>query len=203
MVLDSYRSDSKRFLTPAGKAFAGAGISANSLTYTSLLLAVLAAYLIYSGVLLYLPFASILILISSLLDALDGEVARITGTASKRGDFLDHAIDRYADLILLLGIMFSPYAGLEMGVFAVSGVMLTSYMGTQAQALGCGRNYRGVLGRADRLVLLILAPLIQYPFGHGPVYELTAFQFLLLWFAIAGHATAVQRGVQIWGELGK
>jgi archaetidylinositol phosphate synthase len=86
--------------------------------------------------------------------------------------------------------------------------MLTSYMGTQAQALGVGRDYSGVLGRADRLVLLLFAPLIQYvilfQYTDGSVPWLMNFTFLeiiMIWFFIAGNVTALHRARRIWVDL--
>ena len=38
----------------------------------------------------------------------------------------------------------------QIGVFALTGVLMSSYLGTQAQAVGVGRYYGGILGRADR-----------------------------------------------------
>jgi archaetidylinositol phosphate synthase len=95
-------------------------------------------------------------------------------------------------------------------------VLLTSYMGTQSQAVGAGRLYAGLLGRADRVVLLTLAPLAQIVFmvllpgsptvpqGYLSivgVVSLSAFEMVMLWFAVVGNITAVQRAVQIWRNL--
>ncbi len=40
----------------------------------------------------------------------------------------------------------------QIGVFALTGVLMASYLGTQAQAVGVGRYYGGLLGRSDRSV---------------------------------------------------
>ena len=53
---------------------------------------------------------------SSLFDALDGKVARITDSSSARGDLLDHVFDRYSDIFILGGITFSPYCPMEVGL---------------------------------------------------------------------------------------
>src|SRR5438046_10076189 len=97
------------------------------------------------------------------------------------------------------------YCRLGVGTLALLGVLLTSYMGTQAQAVGQGRVYGGVLGRADRLVLLFVGCLIQWivaPSGgvaagagglaFGPV------EGFMVRFALLGHATAAQRAMQSW-----
>ena len=108
-----------------------------------------------------LPLASALVITSGFFDALDGKVARLTGRTSKRGDLLDHILDRYSDVVMIGAIAVSAWCNPYIGLLALTGVLLTSYMGTQAQAVGAGRLYSGLLGRADRLVLLCLAPLLE------------------------------------------
>jgi len=145
--------------------------------------------------------------LNGLLDALDGKVARLIAKESRRGDFVDHVIDRYSDIFILVGIALSAYCSIIIGLFAIIGVMLASYMGTQAQALGLRREYRGALGRADRLVLLIAIPLIQYLFydlsnGFGEdLFGLTLIGWMMVYFGVAGNLTAIQRAIVIWKSL--
>jgi archaetidylinositol phosphate synthase len=157
-----------------------------------------------------LALASVCVFLNGFLDAVDGHVARITKRHSKRGDLFDHAIDRYSDIFIIGGIMLSPYCNTVLGALALIAVLMTSYMGTQAQALGCGRNYSGLLGRADRLVILIFVPLVQMgvnyyiPTGKLPLpglLELTILEFTMIWFIVAGNITAVHRGILSWREL--
>jgi archaetidylinositol phosphate synthase len=169
-----------------------------------------------SGWSLLLLFASLVVAVSSLLDALDGKVAKMTGKAGLRGDFLDHVADRYADLFIMVGIIASAYCGWLIGILALTGVFMTSYLGTQAQAVGVKRDYGGVLGRADRLALLILAPIAQYLvilFWADPVIftvplpwmdmPLTPMEMMMLWFGLAGHFTAAQRALRTWRALSR
>ncbi len=180
------------------------------LTWISLAAIAPAAWLIYIGGRAALLGAFGLVLLSSLMDALDGKVARITAKASPRGDFLDHTIDRYADILLLGGIMFSPYCSTFLGFLALVGVLMTSYMGTQAQAVGLGRMYGGFLGRADRLVILLVALFLQGVVDPGASLAFGAagalFTFLgwaMVVFTLFGNATAVYRGLRIWRGLSR
>ena len=77
---------------------------------------------------------------------------------------------------------------------------MSSYLGTQAQAVGAGRFYGGVLGRADRLVLLMAGGIIAY-FVPAGVYGLSILGWALLIFGVLGHFTAVQRFIHVWKEL--
>ncbi|MEA3190386.1 MAG: archaetidylinositol phosphate synthase [Thermoplasmata archaeon] len=139
--------------------------------------------------------------LNSILDLLDGKVAKLTNQATPRGDFLDHAIDRFSDTAFLVGIALSPWSPTPwIGLLAVGFTLLTSYMGTQAQAVGLKRNYGGWLGRADRMVLLLFLPLIQFGWSEwngGPLMVLgraTNFlELVMAYFAVVGALTTVQR----------
>jgi len=93
-------------------------------------------------------------------------------------------------------------------IIGLLGALSTSYMGTQAQAAGAKRDYQGILGRADRLVILTLAPIIQFVLIYVGItqyglaeYEFTFFEYVMLYFAIAGNITAVQRAVNTWRRI--
>lgn len=189
-------------------------VNPDVLSAVAIALAAVAGILFYlSGEWYWLLIVAVAVLMASaLMDALDGKVAKLSGKASVRGDFLDHVLDRYADIFLLLGIMLSGYCDWLIGVMGLTGVLMTSYLGTQAQAVGVQRDYSGILGRADRLVLMMLVPIVLWGmlffWNTSVVYTLpyfdialTPFDLLLLWFALAGHITAIQRGRKIWREL--
>ena len=98
--------------------------------------------------------------------ALDGAVARAYDKVSKYGDWLDHTIDRLVDIALLVAIgLNSEWTVHWLGWAAATLTLLGSYMGTQAQSVGLGRNYGG-FGRADRLVVtfvgLILGAIMAF-----------------------------------------
>ena len=156
---------------------------------------------------MFLLFAALMVGANGLLDALDGKIARMQERESKRGDFVDHVIDRYSDVFILAGVALGVHCSVFVGLFAVIGVMLASYMGTQAQALGLRREYRGILGRADRLALLIIIPLVQFllmslDVGVGEdLFGYSLIGWMMLYFGIAGNVTAVQRAHLIWKSL--
>jgi archaetidylinositol phosphate synthase len=139
---------------------------------------------------LYLTGA-VLVFCNGWLDILDGALARKQGTDSSGGDLLDHVIDRYADILVVAGLAAGSGRYL-LGFLAVTGVLMTSYLGTQAEAVGLDRVYGGVVGRADRLAIIggvtaIAAVARPTPAGLGPV------GWLLVFLAVVGHLTALQR----------
>jgi archaetidylinositol phosphate synthase len=144
----------------------------------------------------FLLFAVLFVFLNGLFDAIDGKVAKLTHKASARGDFLDHVLDRYADVFMVGALALSPWCRSPIGLLAIVGVLLTSYMGTQAQAVGHQRDYSGLLGRADRIVLLIFFPIIQHialGFSLQLPWDFTIIELVLVYFAIVGNITAVQR----------
>jgi len=182
-------------------------VNPNYISLMSLVFAVLAACLFVFKWPHLLLFAAVAVLISGALDALDGKVARISAKASKRGDFVDHVIDRYSDAIILAAIALSPRCPVSFGLFAVIGVLLASYMGTQAQALGLGREYRGILGRADRIAVIVIVSLVQYFFEIGgtdqvnDIFGYSLIAWMMIYFGLAGNITALQRARLIWKSL--
>lgn len=132
------------------------------------------------------------------LDLLDGALARELATDSAAGDLLDHVLDRYADVIVVAGLAggIGQYA---LGFAAVTGVLLTSYLGTQIEAVGLEREYGGLLGRADRLALIgfvgVLMPIVP------AIGEVSLVAILLVFLAAVGHLTAIQRFVAGFREL--
>ncbi len=206
MVLDSYRSKADRILDPMAKRLQH--IEPNTLSWIAFLCAVFAGVNFWLGTIWTLLVALIFLALNALLDALDGKVAKMTGKASKSGDFLDHVLDRYADIFIIGGIMLSPTYNGTLAFLALIGVLMTSYLGTQAMAVGAGRDYGGIMGRADRLVILMLFCVIQMIASAADFVELKFDGFSLnfidismIIIAIGGNITAVQRAVRAWRRL--
>lgn len=166
MVLDKHRGLLDFLVVPLARSLRG--VNPNTITWLGLVVAAPAAILLLRSDPAtepgnyFLVFVSLLIFAHGILDMVDGKMARMHRKETRLGDFLDHAIDRFADAFLLTGLAFSPWGDLRVGFVAAVTTLLSSYVGTQAQAVGVGRIYAGFLGRADRLLLLILAPLADH-----------------------------------------
>ncbi|MGA1872719.1 MAG: CDP-alcohol phosphatidyltransferase family protein [Thermoplasmatota archaeon] len=171
MGLEKYRKKLDLFFDPLTKALSV--VHPDVFSTLSFIFAIIAGLLygfsdqlVWDGPYGEYPWLILLALVfigfNSIADTLDGRIARYLGRETKVGDFLDHTFDRLSDIAILVGIAFSPYCNTIFGLIAVAFVLMSSYMGTQAQALGCGRNYSGVMGRADRMVLLMFATLFQF-----------------------------------------
>jgi archaetidylinositol phosphate synthase len=197
MTLEQFRPFAANLLRPLARLCIRAGLTPNGISVVAFLASVAAGFAFFSG---NVPAATALVAVNALFDALDGVMAREMELASTRGDFLDHVLDRYADIFIITGIFAGGAAPWIIGVFGLTGVLMSSYLGTQAQAVGIGRYYGGTLGRADRLVLIVLAGLLTLSLPAG-LSGISFLGWLLLVFGIFGHATAIQRFSYVWGRI--
>jgi archaetidylinositol phosphate synthase len=197
MTLDRLRPVATRLLEPSVTVARRLGLTPNGVSVIAFGFAIAAAGTFYRGGYWYV-LGAVLVFLNGWLDLLDGALARDLAVDSAAGDLLDHVLDRYADVILVAGLA-AGVGRYGLGFAAVTGVLLTSYLGTQAQAVGLDRVYGGLLGRADRLALVgataALAPFVP------PLGPYTIVAWLLVLFAIVGHVTAVQRFASAWRAL--
>lgn len=113
------------------------------------------------------PAGGICTLLAGLLDTLDGSLARSLGESRKDGAFLDSVLDRYAELIIYLGIWAYFYRSGGAVAF-ISVVMLLILFGslmvsyTRARAEGLGeRCLGGFFQRGERIILVSLAGILN------------------------------------------
>lgn len=202
MSLESLRPKIQWILTPIAKFFSHLPVTPNGWTVVSLFCAFGAGVAFAFGKPL---LGVILVLLNAFFDVLDGALARYMNKANPIGDYLDHVFDRYADCAIVIGILVwgimgtnawtCPVPAWVIGIFAITGVLLSSYMGTQAQAVGLKRNYGGVLGRADRLILLIVLGVAEFIYPNPIFLGLSFLGWLLVIYGVLGHITAIQRFV--------
>ncbi|GGM66794.1 archaetidylinositol phosphate synthase [Halarchaeum rubridurum] len=198
MTLDQLRPLASRLLRPFVSLSVRLGLTPDAISVLAFLLAVAAAGAFYVGDAVGYVAGAILVFLNGWLDLLDGAVARETDVDSEGGDLLDHVLDRYADVVILAGLAAGVGSWL-LGFAAVTGVLLTSYLGTQIQAVGLGRQYGGLLGRADRLALVGIVGVLSAVIPVVGGFSLVA--WLLGFFAVVGHLTALQRFWGAWGDL--
>jgi CDP-diacylglycerol--glycerol-3-phosphate 3-phosphatidyltransferase len=141
------------------------------------------------------------LLISGLLDILDGSVARRGGTASTFGAFFDSTLDRLGEAALCsgIGIYFVttagqrwPILGLGVSLLALSGAFLVSYARARAEGLGLDCKV-GLVQRAERIVGLGVPTLV---FGAGPHGWLLL--GLMAALAVANIITVIQRIAHVY-----
>lgn len=161
MLDGRWRTDIERRLRPVGENLRRTGLTADAITCVGLGMAVCASIAIGAGALR----AGVLLLAACALpDALDGAVAKASGTASPRGSFFDSVADRVTDALLLGGVAWylsgdgGRIALLPMALLGAS--MLISYERAKAESLGFSAR-GGIMERAERTVALGLGLLFD------------------------------------------
>lgn len=186
---------------PLLKVLDDIGVTPDTLSYLGLLSAgmvFLPLYLNSESTLMVLA-SVFLILMNGLFDVLDGELARYSNKKSEKGDFVDHLIDRYADILIIIGISVG-FGYPLLGLLSITGILMTSYVGTQAEAVGIERVYGGLLGRADRIIVIVLALIVQSLYTKVIILY-PVIGWLLITLTVLGHFTAMQRISSVYPRI--
>jgi CDP-diacylglycerol--glycerol-3-phosphate 3-phosphatidyltransferase len=142
-------------LKPVTAALIRARIHPNSLTLAGLTVSVASAWGFAHGP---LALGATLLLVAGVFDLLDGAVARDGQRMSPYGAFLDSSVDRYAEIVVFLGILWRVEGELWTqlaALIAICGSLMVSY--TKARAEGLGQEVSGgLLQRPERIILLAL-----------------------------------------------
>jgi phosphatidylglycerophosphate synthase len=168
-----------------GKASLKLGIYPDFWTFSSLLISVIAAYLITQH---HFIWGLVMIIAMNLADALDGGTARAGNICTPFGTVFDHSVDRYAEFIILTGFILSGKISSLTGMFAISGIIMASYVRAKAESAGGIKNcVVGIAGREEKLILMMFSLLF---FALG--LDLIGGGCIVL-SGLISHITAVQR----------
>ena len=181
-MLGHYKAPLHRLFDPVARLLLRMGARPNHLTVLGLGVSVTAAYVFSVG---RLRWGAALLAVAGLFDFFDGAVARLAGSDSDYGAFLDSVVDRYSDVAVLFGILvYYQQRGDTMGsaltMATLAGTIMTSYTKARAQSIGV-RCDIGVVERPERLIALIAGAAFQL---------LTPIMALL---AVLTNVTAIQR----------
>jgi phosphatidylinositol phosphate synthase len=153
-------------------------VTPNMLTAAGVTLCAAAAVLVYfeyRNELLFFWLGAVVFVVGSILDILDGALARQSGKGTPFGAFLDSTTDRISEAMMLGAIAFvfmrdGSELGLGLTVAAIAGSFLVSYTRARAEALGL-RGDVGIGSRAERVVVitagLVLAPWVPLELALG------------------------------------
>jgi len=192
-MIGKLRERYQKVIAPAGKALAKMGFTPNSMTITSILVAIASAYF-YT---LKRPIeAALLIVLTGIIDMFDGAIARSTGRVTKFGATFDHVLDRYAEFFIVLGIAYVGYTPWIYGFFTLFGMIMASFTRAKAESVGgLKRCTVGIAERQEKLLILIggslLVPLL---------FE--ALHYAVIFVGILSHITVIQRLHYTWIQTG-
>lgn len=185
-----------RVLTPLGRALARLGVSPNVITVLGTLGVAAGALVFYPRGQLFL--GSVVITFFVLADMLDGVLARMLGSGSTWGAFLDSTLDRVGDAAIFSGLILWFMATGEgvlaaVALFCLVAGAVVSYAKARAEGLGLTCDV-GLAERSERLVVVLVAAGLG---GLGVPHVLAAGLWLL---AAASAYTVVQRIVHVYRQ---
>ena len=186
----NWRETVNKGLDPIGASLRRAGVTADALTVTGIVIAGIGAVVIGNG---YLTLGFVCLVLTGIPDALDGAVAKASGTSSVRGAFFDSVSDRVTDALLFGGVTWylasnEPGRISVLPVAVMGSAMLISYERAKAESLGFDAK-GGIMERAERFIVLAIGLLFS--------------QILIpvLWvMLVLTLVTAAQRFVKVWRQ---
>jgi CDP-diacylglycerol--glycerol-3-phosphate 3-phosphatidyltransferase len=195
-VKAGYTEGARRLAARSMQSLARTRVSPNALTTAGVALcgaAAVVVYFEYRGEMLAFWLGAFLFVIGSVLDILDGALARSSGKGTPFGAFLDSTTDRISEGFMLgaIALVFSRDGNQLAVAFtfaAVAGSFLVSYTRARAEALGLKGDV-GIGSRAERVVVIVTG-LVLAPWGALPwaIYFLTA----TAWITVAQRVLAVR-----------
>ncbi len=148
----------RAILNPIVRGALAIGLTAHAITVLGLLVTLAAAIVIGAG---WLLAGAAILLAGSVLDAVDGAIARAQGGGTPFGSFLDSTLDRASEAVLYAGVgayllrfTADPLLPILGVMVALGGSFVVSYAHARAQGIGLEASV-GLAPRTERLVIII------------------------------------------------
>ncbi|NOX24052.1 MAG: CDP-alcohol phosphatidyltransferase family protein [Actinobacteria bacterium] len=187
------RSTLAPILDPIAKALSRAKLTPTVVTIVGLVVSIAGAVAIAMD---EWVIGAAVVAVGTLLDALDGPLARFQGTASTRGAFIDTMSDRFGELAVWGGLIFAlrgDELSLMLAVFSLGFALLIPYVRAKAESWNAeGRG--GWMGRAERMILLVGGIFIS-GLGYDVIRPMLGIMVVLAGFTVA------QRIRNTWVQL--
>jgi CDP-diacylglycerol---glycerol-3-phosphate 3-phosphatidyltransferase len=196
---DGYTKGARGLATRMAGSLESSWVTPNKLTAVGVTLCLSAAVLVWledRNELLFFWLGAAVFIVGSVLDILDGALARATGKGTPFGAFIDSTTDRIGEAAMLgaIGLVFMRDGkewALAVTFAAMAGSFLVSYTRARAEALGL-RGDVGLSSRAERVVI-ISAGLILAPWGFLP--------WAISILAASAWITVLQRALSVRAQL--
>jgi archaetidylinositol phosphate synthase len=168
-VLNKFRKSLQPILEKIGFLFSSIGLSPNTLSLIGFIITIISSIIFGINTLKLDPtinfsaIASLLLLAGGFFDVIDGSVAKITKTTSRKGAFIDSTLDKISETIIFLGIAIGGFANPILCLLAVSSSLLVSYIRSRAETFGIDLSGVGFGERAERILILVVMGLLPIP----------------------------------------
>ena len=191
------RHINRKMSEPMARLLAKTRVTPNQMTWTAFGIALMS---FVSFILGQNIIGGLLVQLSSIVDGIDGSLARLKGMTSEFGGFLDSVLDRYADILIVMGLTLwslsrETYPGIWLaGFLAISGTICISY--TRARISPNHRHLfekglKSLASRDIRLFLIMLGAVI------GQAY------FCLITIAALTNLVVFYRLIYIYRHIGQ
>ncbi len=196
MVSSRLKKRFEEWVSSGVRPLASVGVTPNVLTILGLVISVGAAlcYVYWAVNPLLLPAAGGLILLSGFIDAIDGTLARLTGSVSRFGGLLDSVSDRYSDAVVLSAVTYAGLCHPAWGLAAIVGSLMVSYARARAEAAGVVMASVGLAERAERMIFLSLVTFASY-------FRMELLGWGMVVLALVTQFTVLQRLTHFYGEV--
>jgi CDP-diacylglycerol---glycerol-3-phosphate 3-phosphatidyltransferase len=196
---EAYTTGARGLASRSMTGLARTRVTPNMLTAAGVTLCVVGGVLVYfeyRNELLFFWLGAVFFIVGSILDILDGALARAGGKQTTFGAFIDSTTDRASEAFMLgaIALVFmrdGEELALALTIAAIAGSFLVSYTRARAEALGL-RGDVGIGSRAERVVV-ISAGLILAPWGVLP--------WAIALLAATAWTTVLQRVFHVRREL--
>mgnify|MGYP001812058575 FL=1 len=185
----------QRLVDPLVDGCVARGISADALTLAAMPVAALGGLCLALSEALPVALLAVPLLAAArlVLNLIDGQVARRSGTEHPWGEVLNELGDRVADVLFIAGLAFVAAVGPLLALSAVIAALLASYAGVVARATGAPRGYGGVMSKPGRMIVLAVAAPLAFVVGAG--WPLVAGAWIIL---LGSLVTLAQRLRSTW-----
>src|SRR5213593_5224420 len=198
-VKQGYTTGARTLASRSVVGLARTRVTPNALTTSGVSLCLAASVIVFfenRGEWLFYWLGAVLFVVGSILDILDGALARAGGKTTPFGAFLDSTTDRVGEGAMLgaIALIFHRHdhpVALALAFAAVAGSFLVSYTRAKAEGLGL-RGDVGIGSRAERVVV-ITAGLVLAPWGVLP--------WALALLALTAWVTVGQRVLHVRKQL--
>ena len=155
----------KIYEDPISKILITLKLTPNTVTILGIVITSIGSFFVFQGSFL---LGGIIVSFGTILDSIDGSMARLSNSVSKFGDLLDSVIDRFSEGIVYIGIasyyIYKEFneTAILLTLIALLCSQLISYVRAKSESLGI-QNKSGFFTRVERSLVIIICLIISQP----------------------------------------
>jgi len=182
--------------------FSHSSVTPNQVTAVSFVIGILSGLAFFP--IGYVVIGGILAQLASILDGVDGDLAKLSNKVTRFGGFLDSLLDRYADVVVFAGMgAYSYYFeghlhAVLFSIIVIIGALMVSYSRAASERIP-GFSFRSPISnylsnRDVRLFIVLIGSILSFAFATSLVPFIT---YTLILIAILTNVTVFRRAVEV------